>query len=195
MELDNRGTVKMTHDIKALRLAQSMSQKRLAHEAGIDVRTLRRIESGVAVSPESYRSVCLALKVEPNVPSAIPLPPASASDVSPAARRFDDLVRKATSLSRRRSVRVITALALILSAGSAAYAYMTRPNVSVSIAFDRACGERGVWSKAFKAMDREFPNGYIVADRIDAAKGCEYRFEAYLNRTDSLRDDMFASKP
>lgn len=53
--------------IKNERTRQSMSQKRLALLAGIDARTLRKIEKGENVSPESYRSVCKALGIEPVV--------------------------------------------------------------------------------------------------------------------------------
>jgi transcriptional regulator with XRE-family HTH domain len=51
--------------IKNERIQQSMSQKRLALLAGIDARTLRKIEKGENVSPESYRSVCNALGIPP----------------------------------------------------------------------------------------------------------------------------------
>lgn len=51
--------------IRELRLAKSMSQKRLAFEAGIDARTLRKIEQGVTVSPESLWAVCRILEVDP----------------------------------------------------------------------------------------------------------------------------------
>ncbi len=50
--------------IKDERLRQNMSQKRLALEAGINVRTLRKIEKGEYVSPESMRSVLSVLRVE-----------------------------------------------------------------------------------------------------------------------------------
>lgn len=180
----------MNHDIKALRLAQSMSQKRLAFEAGIDVRTLRRIESGVAVSPESFRAVCIALKIDLGVPSGQSAQEDAPYDIAPVIRRFDSHLRKAIALSRRWSVRAVAAFGLVLACGLGVHHWWTRPNVSISIAFDRACEERGVYSRAFMAMDREFPDGYVVTDRTNGAKACEYRFEAYLNRTDSFRDDM-----
>lgn len=50
------------------RKRRSMTQKRLAHEAGIDARTLRKIEKGEQVSPDSYRAACLALGIEPHRP-------------------------------------------------------------------------------------------------------------------------------
>jgi transcriptional regulator with XRE-family HTH domain len=56
-------------DIKNERLKQSMSQKRLAYEAGIDARTLRKLETGETVSAETYRTVCVALGIEPTFPS------------------------------------------------------------------------------------------------------------------------------
>lgn len=47
--------------IESERRRQSMTQKRLAFESGIDARTLRKMEKGEQVSPESYRAVCQAL--------------------------------------------------------------------------------------------------------------------------------------
>lgn len=49
--------------IASERRRQSMTQKRLAFEAGIDARTLRKIEKGETVSAESYRSVCQVLGI------------------------------------------------------------------------------------------------------------------------------------
>jgi transcriptional regulator with XRE-family HTH domain len=51
--------------VKNERIRRSMSQKRLALLAGIDARTLRKIEKGEYVSLESYRAVCNALGIEP----------------------------------------------------------------------------------------------------------------------------------
>ncbi|MCV9964878.1 helix-turn-helix domain-containing protein [Pararhizobium sp. BT-229] len=58
--------------IKTERTRQSMSQKRLALLAGIDARTLRKIEKGENVSPESYRAVCNALGISPAISSDCP---------------------------------------------------------------------------------------------------------------------------
>jgi transcriptional regulator with XRE-family HTH domain len=52
-------------NIRAERERQSLTQKRLAYLAGIDARTLRKIEKGEVVSPDSYRAVCVALKIDP----------------------------------------------------------------------------------------------------------------------------------
>jgi transcriptional regulator with XRE-family HTH domain len=172
----------MTYDIKALRLAQSMSQKRLAHEAGIDVRTLRRIEGGVTVSPESYRAVCLALKIDPSVSLDETAPEPTATMAFTLASRLDVMAANSLAFSRTRrgkAIIVAAAAAVIVSAGMAVRDWWFRPNVSVTIAFDRSCDELGIWSKAFGAMDREFPDGYVIKDRIDGAKDCAYNFEAY----------------
>jgi len=172
----------MTHDIKALRLAQSMSQKRLAHEARIDVRTLRRIEGGVDVSPESYRAVCLALKIDPAVPLDEALPETSPSLAFAIASRLNEVTAKSRAFAltvRGKAIIATASVAIAVSAGAAARAWWFRPNVSVTIAFDRACDELGVWSEAFSAMDREFPDGYSVKVRIAGAKDCAYTFEGY----------------
>lgn len=172
----------MTHYIKALRLSQSMSQKRLAHEAGIDVRTLRRIEGGVTVSPESYRAVCLALKIDPSFSIEEAAPEPSATITLRLASRLDFMVAKSLAFARTVRGKAIIAVAVVavaVSAGTAVRAWWLRPNVSVTIAFDRSCDELGIWSKAFSAMDREFPNGYVIKDRIDGAKDCAYNFEGH----------------
>lgn len=172
----------MTHDIKALRLAQSMSQKRLAREAGIAVRTLRRIESGVDVSPESYRAVCVALKIDPTVSIDEPLiknPPSMAFGL---ASGLDNAMEKSSGFARTvrgKTIIATVAVSVAVCAAPMVRAWWFRPNVSVTIAFDRSCEELGVWSKAFSAMDREFPDGYSVKGRIDGAKDCAYTFEGY----------------
>jgi transcriptional regulator with XRE-family HTH domain len=183
----------MTHDIKALRLAQSMSQKRLAHEAGIDVRTLRRIEGGVTVSPESFRAVCLALRIDPSVPGettpVAELPPVAFQ----LASRLDAMVGQSQAFFRTRGGKAILACAVfsfVSSTALEARRWWFRPNVSVTIAFDRACDELGVWSKAFSAMDREFPDGYVIKDRIDGAKDCAYNFEGYYDAVGALDPRM-----
>ncbi|MCS4089514.1 helix-turn-helix domain-containing protein [Rhizobium sp. BK176] len=183
----------MTHDIKALRLSQSMSQKRLAHEAGIDVRTLRRIEGGVTVSPESYRAVCLALKIDPSVSIEEAAPEPSETITLRLASRLDFIVAKSLAFARTTRGKTIIAVAVVavaVSAGAAVRAWWFRPNVSVTIAFDRSCDELGVWSKAFSAMDREFPDGYVVKDRIDGAKDCAYNFEGYYDSVGALDPRM-----
>jgi hypothetical protein len=159
-----------------------MSQKRLAHEAGIDVRTLRRIESGISVSPESYRAICIALKIEPIVSSESTVDETRPVQMRSLMNRLDAMIANFLAFYRSRMGKFsLFALSLvcILSSAAAVRTWWFRPNVGVTIAFDRSCDERGVWSKAFSAMDHEFPDGYVVKDRIDGAKECTYRFEAY----------------
>lgn len=185
----------MKHDIKAIRLAQSMSQKRLAHEAGIDVRTLRRIESGVDVLPESYRAVCLALRIDPAAPVDHAMQTSLPKTAFSVTTRLDDAVGKVRAFVQTAWGKVIVgsaAIGVAVSAVAAVHAWWYRPNVSVTIAFDRSCDELGIWSKAFKAMDREFPDGYYVKDRIDGAKDCAYNFEAYYDAA-GPRDPKMAS--
>lgn len=181
----------MTYDIKSLRLAQSMSQKRLAHEAGIDVRTLRRIEAGVTVSPESYRAVCLALKIDPVI---FQQSPETSTSVRSALTKYLELMT-AASLEYGRTLRgkaiIATAsIAVVAAASTAVHTWSSRPNVSVTIAFDRSCDERGIWSSAFSAMDREFPDGYTIKDRIEGAKDCTYRFEGHYDAAGPLDPKM-----
>lgn len=51
--------------IREERLRRSLTQKRLAFEAGIDPRTLRKLEKGEKVSPESVLAVCRVLDMDP----------------------------------------------------------------------------------------------------------------------------------
>jgi transcriptional regulator with XRE-family HTH domain len=76
--------------IKSERIKQSMSQKRLADLAGIDARTLRKIEKGEVVSAESFRSACLALGLEPVVSERKNDDPVSVSapEQAPTSKRW-----------------------------------------------------------------------------------------------------------
>lgn len=183
----------MTHDIKALRLAQSMTQKRLAHEAGIDVRTLRRIEGGVAVSPESFRAVCLALKIPPVFVVDAPEPENSSSMSIAFMSLLEVTKRTVAALWRTAAGKEIVFVACVAAFASAAmglHQWWARPNVGVTIAFDKACNELGVWTKAFSAMDRQFPNGYKVKDRSEGANDCVYTFEGYYDLAGPLDPKM-----
>lgn len=183
----------MTYDIKELRLSQSISQKRLAHMAGIDVRTLRRMESGIAVSPESYRAACLALKVDPAGSFDERMCATSASSVLRLTSTLDTI--KARSLAfgrtmRGRAIIAISSIAVAVCAGAAVHASWFRPNVSITIAFDRSCDELGIWSKTFSAMDREFPDGYSFKNRKDGTRDCSYTFEGYYEAAGPLDPRM-----
>ncbi|MCS4089939.1 helix-turn-helix domain-containing protein [Rhizobium sp. BK176] len=80
--------------IKSERIKQSMSQKRLASLAGIDARTLRKIEKGEVVSAESFRSACLALGLDPSLPERKidDLVSGEAQDGAPSSNRWRDSI-------------------------------------------------------------------------------------------------------
>lgn len=51
--------------VKQLRIARLLSQEQLAQMAGLNVRTIQRIECGLAASPESLK--CIAAALDTNV--------------------------------------------------------------------------------------------------------------------------------
>ncbi len=99
--------------IRDERIRQSMSQKRLAHEAGITVRTLRKIEKGEDVSLETYRSVCKALGLRPiqaNEPCNIPADAAGTA----TAIEYSSAIPAIKTAARFKLVAEITHIPLIL---------------------------------------------------------------------------------
>jgi transcriptional regulator with XRE-family HTH domain len=58
------------------REALALSQRQLAHEAGVDRKTLRRIETSQLVLVQSLYRVCMILGVEPQRVGQLGYPPA-----------------------------------------------------------------------------------------------------------------------
>lgn len=136
--------------IKTERLKQSMSQKRLAILAGIDARTLRKIEKGEPVSPESYRSACLALHIEPS--TAIDMPSAPASDPGTQVKH-DELSYKIIGLL---GFALLTAMPFAFNPLFGDYYFDQYPNLQISALLPGPC---------------EDTTGASTAERVERALG------------------------
>ena len=64
-----------------LRLARNVTQEALAHEAGIALRTLRRLEAGQSCTLDSFLRVAVALGLEDGIADALP-----SGDIRPIER-------------------------------------------------------------------------------------------------------------
>lgn len=60
--------------IARIRLARNITQEYLAKQAGISVRTIRRLEKGLGVSFDTFIRVLTALGVQQNLQSLLPDP-------------------------------------------------------------------------------------------------------------------------
>ena len=177
------------HDIKNVRLKKSMTQKRLAYEAGVDVRTIRRLEAGAAVSPESYRAACIVLGVDPAERGG----PATPAGSLAAAKAFA-LSLKAESLpfvaafARRWIVLLGLLLATSVSAGVFVGFHLwndREPDTRIDLTFDRTC-DADIWTAAFQAMDEVSPAGYYVDSRTWGEDTCSYSFATRMGFVDRM---------
>ena len=57
-----------------IRLARNITQEFLAEQAGVSVRTIRRLEKGLGVSLDTFIRVLMALGVQQNLQSLLPDP-------------------------------------------------------------------------------------------------------------------------
>lgn len=57
-----------------LRLSRNITQSELAQDAGVSLRTLRRLESGKGVTLDSFIRILTALKLQQNMDILIPNP-------------------------------------------------------------------------------------------------------------------------
>ncbi len=60
--------------IARIRLARNITQKFLAEQAGVSVRTIRRLEKGLGVSLDTFIRVLTALGIQQNLQSFLPDP-------------------------------------------------------------------------------------------------------------------------
>jgi putative transcriptional regulator len=60
--------------IARIRLTRNFTQKYLAEQAGISVRTIRRLESGLGVSFDTFIRVLTALGIQQNLETLLPDP-------------------------------------------------------------------------------------------------------------------------
>ena len=64
----------LCRQIEAIRLARNMTQNRLAEEAGVALRTIRRLEKGQGVSLNTFIRVLMALDLQNNLQALLPDP-------------------------------------------------------------------------------------------------------------------------
>lgn len=121
------------NQIKIERLKQSMSQKRLAMLAGIDARTLRKIEKDEPVSLESYRSACLALRIEPSAVMGAPSAPTSELETQAG---HDDWIYKTIGLI---GVALLTAMPFAADPLFGKYYFDKYPNLRISASLPGPC--------------------------------------------------------
>lgn len=60
--------------IEKIRLSRNMTQKQLADEAGVSLRTIGRLEKGEGVSLETFIRVLIALRIQHNLEGLLPDP-------------------------------------------------------------------------------------------------------------------------
>jgi transcriptional regulator with XRE-family HTH domain len=60
--------------VESIRLSRNMTQKQLAEEAGVSVRTVGRLESGQGVSLDTFIRVLTALRIQQSLGSLLPDP-------------------------------------------------------------------------------------------------------------------------
>lgn len=173
------------YDIRKLREERSMTQKRLAFEAGVDVRTIRRMENGTSVSPESLRAAYVALGIDLACHHKQKEPSLTWCDLSALILRLKNsaLAHLSDSL-RRRTISTLIALVGIFAVLSyQAYWYAMRPDTGIEVTFNVPCSDKAPWATAFGAMDEAFPAGYLVTERKWGRESCVYGFAAKLGTT------------
>jgi len=60
--------------VEKIRLSRNMTQKQLADEAGVSLRTIGRLEKGEGVSLETFIRVLIALRIQHNLEGLLPDP-------------------------------------------------------------------------------------------------------------------------
>ncbi len=60
--------------IEKIRLSRNMTQKQLADEAGVSLRTIGRLEKGEGISLETFIRVLIALRIQHNLEGLLPDP-------------------------------------------------------------------------------------------------------------------------
>jgi transcriptional regulator with XRE-family HTH domain len=60
--------------VEKIRLSRNLTQKQLADEAGVSLRTIGRLEKGEGVSLETFIRVLIALRIQHNLTGLLPDP-------------------------------------------------------------------------------------------------------------------------
>ena len=85
--------------LKNIRLTRNITQARLAEEAGVSLRTIRRLEKGLGVSLDTFIRVLIALDIQHNLEGLLP---------DPTIRPFERVSLKGSERMRastRQSIR------------------------------------------------------------------------------------------
>jgi transcriptional regulator with XRE-family HTH domain len=143
------------------RTRRSMTQKRLAHEAGIDPRTLRKIEKGEQVSPESLLSVyrVLGISPEPGAPQAFDAEEVRYGDPFEGIGILGFLIRAALILV----VSIIVAMCIV----------QVLPNGKITIESQALCSE-GTSRKIVEEAQGVLPGISLAYDQaVSSTDGCK----------------------
>lgn len=142
--------------IKSERIKQSMSQKRLASLAGIDARTLRKIEKGEVVSAESFRSACLALGLEPVISERTNDDPISASTSERASTSGSWIEGREGAVLGVFAVALYLSIAFVGFPVASRYYFDRYPNLRIEANVPGTCADT---------------TGSDVADKVERALG------------------------
>lgn len=160
------------------RLRRNMSQKRLAHEAGIDARTLRKIEKGEVVSPETYRSVLNALGIE-----SAPAQPRRIPDIANARKEARDAEGAIFPQFVAAFLMVIVPISAFLVG-----AWELSPNANIKLTASTACSEM----VPEEVLKRIAPEIGLERGRIDDVRHgtgrCSLELSGYLDHAADSRE-------
>lgn len=169
-----------TINIVAERQRRSMSQKRLAHEAGIDARTLRKIEKGETVSPESLRNVLLALGLVSAGTSPHTLPVAPSDGERPAFTNdlpFSWLMLLAAILA---IFGVVTLIFVAINEVS--------PNATLQVTSQTSCSDRSPARIAGEMSEKISLGRARISDVRHGTTSCSFKLTGYIERSAESRD-------
>lgn len=79
--------------LERIRLSRNMTQKQLAEQAGVSLRTIGRLKAGKGVSFDTLIRVLMALRIQQNLASLLP---------DPSVRPIDRIALKGTERKRAR---------------------------------------------------------------------------------------------
>ncbi len=169
------------------RSRRSMTQKRLAHEAGIDPRTLRKIEKGEVVSPESLHAVYRVLGIAPETVRQR----AEGRELSTG-----DADDSPTSDVSRADVLKFLRMAIIVFAVSGLLAAVTIqvfPNAQITIDSPTLCADVPP-QKVVEAAQAALPDLALTFDHaVRATDGCKVDVTLRVPNAGPTNDAMVAT--
>lgn len=87
----------LCRQLERIRLSRNMTQKQLADQAGVSLRTIGRMEKGEGVSLDTLIRVLMALRIQHNLAALLP---------DPSVRPIDRVNLKGTERKRARHAKV-----------------------------------------------------------------------------------------